>query len=106
MLTAAAAFAQRAETHIFRTAMLPSNEVPAIPIDARGSATIRAHVMRNAQGEVVSGTVDFIVNYNMPGSAEFTGLHIHRGDAGVNGPVVINTGIGGAGAADLRCLSA
>lgn len=76
--------------------MLPSNEVPAVAIDARGTATIRAHVMRNAQGEVVSGTVDFIVNYNMPGSAEFTGLHIHRGEAGINGPVVINTGIGGA----------
>lgn len=76
--------------------MLPSNEIPAISIDARGSATIRAHVMRNAQGEVVSGTVDFIVNHQMPGAAEFTGLHIHRGDASVNGPVVINTGIGGA----------
>jgi uncharacterized protein (TIGR03437 family) len=89
--------AQRAETRYFRAVMLPSNEVPAVNINATGGALIVAHVMRNAAGEVASGSVDFIVNYNLPGAATFTGLHIHRGPAGENGPVVINTGIGGAG---------
>ncbi|HUQ91173.1 MAG TPA: CHRD domain-containing protein [Bryobacteraceae bacterium] len=87
---------QRAETIIFRGTMLPSNEIPAIDINASGSAVMRAHVVRNAAGEVVSGTVDFIVSYTFPGEMEFTGLHIHRGDATVNGPVMINTGLGGA----------
>ncbi|MFN7936524.1 MAG: CHRD domain-containing protein [Bryobacteraceae bacterium] len=76
--------------------MLPSNEVPPIDINANGAATIRAHVVRDATGQIVSGTVDFLVSYTFPTSVEFTGLHIHRGAAGVNGPVVINTGIGGA----------
>lgn len=88
--------AQRAETHYFRAVMLPSNEVPAVDINASGGALIVAHVMRNAAGEVASGSVDFIISYNMPGAASFTGLHIHRGVRGENGPVVINTGIGGA----------
>lgn len=87
---------QTAETLFYRAAMLPSNEVPAIDINASGAATIRAHVVRNAAGEIVSGTVDFLVSYAFPGDVELTGLHIHRGGAGVNGPVVINTGIGGA----------
>ncbi|MBL8177546.1 MAG: CHRD domain-containing protein [Bryobacterales bacterium] len=88
--------AQSAETIFYRTALLPSNEVPPIDINASGAATIRAHVVRDASGQIVSGTVDFLVSYSFPSSVELTGLHIHRGAAGVNGPVVINTGIGGA----------
>jgi uncharacterized protein (TIGR03437 family) len=89
--------AQRTETVYFRAAMSPANEVPAVNINASGSATIRAHIVRNATGEIVSGSVDFIVSYTFPGAITFTGLHIHRGAAGENGPVTINTGIGGAG---------
>lgn len=97
LLSAVAMFAQTGETITFRAAMLPSNENPAIDINASGTALIRAHVARNAAGEVVSGTVDFTINYTFPGAMEFTGLHIHRGDVGINGPVLINTGIGGTG---------
>jgi uncharacterized protein (TIGR03437 family) len=77
--------------------MSPANEVPAVNMNASGAATIRAHIVRNATGEIVSGSVDFIVSYTFPGAITFTGLHIHRGAAGENGPVTINTGIGGAG---------
>ncbi|MCC6368762.1 MAG: CHRD domain-containing protein [Bryobacterales bacterium] len=97
VFAAVSLFGQSAETIFFRAAMLPSNEIPAIDIAASGTATIRAHVVRDASGQVVSGTVDFIVNYTFPSGVELTGLHIHRGDSTVNGPVVINTGIGGAG---------
>ena len=96
LFCAASLLAQTAETIIYRTAMLPSNEVPPIDINASGAATIRAHVVRDASGQIVSGTVDFLVSYSFPTSVELTGLHIHRGAAGINGPVVINTGIGGA----------
>lgn len=97
LFAAVSLFGQSAETVFFRAAMLPSNEIPAVDIAAAGTATIRAHAVRDASGQVISGTVDFIVNYNFPGGVELTGLHIHRGDSTVNGPVVINTGIGGAG---------
>lgn len=96
LFCAASLLAQSAETLFYRTALLPSNEVPPIDINATGAATIRAHVVRSASGEIISGTVDFLVSYAFPGSVELTGLHIHRGAAGINGPVVINTGIGGA----------
>ena len=74
--------------------MLPTNEVPAVPIEAQGTAEIRARVVKDATGQIVSGSVDFTVRHMLPANQTFTGLHIHRGIAGINGPVLINTGIG------------
>src|SRR5262245_53032838 len=92
---AASAFAQTAETVYFRAIMLPSNENPPIDIAARGMATIRAHIVRDASGKVVSGSVDFSISYQFPGEAMFTGLHIHKAPAGVNGSVLIPTDLSG-----------
>jgi uncharacterized protein (TIGR03437 family) len=87
-------FAQSTESIPFRLNLSPLNEVPAITdLNARGWSTVWLHVVRNAQGQVVSGSVDFTVRYQFPGETSFTGLHIHRGAAGTNGPVVIDTGI-------------
>ncbi len=83
----------QATTVAYRAAMLTTNEVPATNVEARGMAEIRAHVVRDANGQVVSGSVDFTVRYAFPPAQNFTGLHIHRGNAGTNGPVVIDTGI-------------
>ncbi len=85
---AASACAQVVETIPFRAIMSPRNENPPIDIAASGSATILAHVIRDASGNVTSGSVDFRVYYNFPGDVTFTGLHIHNGAAGVNGPVL------------------
>jgi hypothetical protein len=74
--------AQRAETRYFRAVMLPSNEVPAVNINATGGALIIAHVMRNPAGEVASGSVDFIVNYNLPGAATCTSIAVRRAAPG------------------------
>jgi len=86
------AFSQTAETWVFRAVMSPASEVPAVTdLNASGSATIRAHVVRDAAGQVISGSVDFSVSYLFPGEDTFTGLHIHAGAAGVAGGVVIGT---------------
>jgi uncharacterized protein (TIGR03437 family) len=90
---AASAFAQRSETATFLAALSPANEVPPVSIDARGTALLYAHVVRDAQNQIVSGSVDFVILYTFPGETTFTGLHVHSGAAGVNGPVTINTGI-------------
>lgn len=91
---AASAFAQRSETATFLAALSPANEVPPIVgVEATGTALVYAHVMRDANNQIVSGSVDFVVMYNFPGEATITGLHIHSGAAGVNGPVTINSGI-------------
>ncbi|HWQ53195.1 MAG TPA: CHRD domain-containing protein [Bryobacteraceae bacterium] len=96
LLAAGTLCARSAETVYFRAVMLPANEVPPTSIAASGAATIRAHVVRDDTGQVIDGSVDFIVGYQFPASATFTGLHIHTGVAGANGPISIDTGISAA----------
>lgn len=82
----------RAETSVFRLAMSPANEVPAITgLNASATATLILHINRDATGNISSGAVDFDVTYQFPGSVTLTGLHIHNARAGVNGAVVISS---------------
>ncbi|MCX6623296.1 MAG: CHRD domain-containing protein [Acidobacteria bacterium] len=92
----AAAWAQTADTLVYRAMLSPANETPAITdYNARGVATVLLHVVRDANGRALSGTVDFIINDSFPEDVTVTGLHIHKGAEGVAGPVVLNTGISG-----------
>ncbi|MBC7924825.1 MAG: CHRD domain-containing protein, partial [Bryobacteraceae bacterium] len=91
--TAVMAWTQTSETIPFRAVLLPQNEVPAVNIAASGNATIWLHVVRDAQGRVVSASTDFDTTYRFPSDFQFTGMHIHRGRAGENGPVTIDSGI-------------
>jgi uncharacterized protein (TIGR03437 family) len=94
LLGAACLFGQTSETAVFVAAMSPANEVPPITdYDASGTAVLYAHVMRNAAGQIVSGSVDFLVLANFPAAATGTGLHIHAGPAGANAGVTVNTGL-------------
>ena len=91
------AVAQTVESIPFRMNMSPANEVPAINDPAiSGFGTVWVRVVRDAAGKVVSGTVDFGVRYQLAGPITITGLHIHKGDAGTNGPVLIDSRINGA----------
>jgi uncharacterized protein (TIGR03437 family) len=98
VLSALAAWSQSAETIPFRAILSPQNEVPAVNISASGMATVWLHVVRDAQGHVVSASTDFDVSYRFPTEVTFTGMHIHRGRAGENGPVTIDSGIRAADA--------
>ncbi len=90
-------FAQSADTAVFVAALSPDNEVPAITgYAASGTAVLYAHAVRDAQGQIVSGSVDFVVFHNFPDTPTVTGLHVHNGPAGANAGVVINTGLSGA----------
>jgi CHRD domain len=87
-------FADSEDTVVFRTRMLPDNEVP--PIAAAGnsaSATITVHAGRNAAGIISSASVTFDIDYTVTAAQTFTGLHIHNAPTGVNGAVVIDTGL-------------
>jgi len=89
-------FAQSADTAVFIAALSPDNEVPAITgYAASGTAVLYAHAVRDAQGAIISGSVDFVVYHTFPDTPTVTGLHVHNGAAGVNAGVVINTGITG-----------
>jgi hypothetical protein len=79
---------------VFRPAMSPAFEVPAVNIDAEGAALIDVRVNRDPQtGAITSGTVLFDVEYRFPAPVTITGLHIHNAAFGSNGPIVIDTGI-------------
>ncbi len=89
------AWADTLETVIFRADMATANESPAIAgVTASARAIIAAHIRRDNAGAIVSGFVDFDVDYNFAtNDGTFSGLHIHSGAAGTNGPVTINTGL-------------
>src|SRR5262245_4174321 len=87
-------FADSEDTAVFRTRMLPDNEVP--PISAAGnnaSATITVHAGRDGRGNISSASVTFDIDYTVTAATTFTGLHIHNAPVNVNGPIVIDTGI-------------
>ena len=91
-LCAASAMADSLETAFFRVDMTTANEVPAVTgVVGTARAIMTAHIRRNDAGNIVSGVVDFDVDYNFEGDGTFTGLHIHDGVAGVIGPVTINS---------------
>jgi uncharacterized protein (TIGR03437 family) len=93
MLSAAAVFGQSAETLFFVGDMRGANEVPAVPTTSYGSAVLFAHIVKDASGKVVSGTVDFNITGQFTEAYTVTGLHIHSGAAGVNGPVTVDSGL-------------
>lgn len=86
-----AASAQTVESIPYRVVLSSANEVPPVALNASGGAFVFLHVVRDAQGEVVSGSVDFQVRYNFPSAQTITAMHIHGGAAGANGPVVIDS---------------
>ena len=99
-LVPSALFAQSVTVHDFTAAMSPSNENPAVDKMAFGSAHIGIKAYWNADGDLTQAKVDFNINYYLAEPEMLTGLHIHRGAAGANGPVVVNSGLSGPLEAD------
>ena len=65
---------------------------PVIALDAGAlsSVTLDLRLMGN---RIVGGWVLFEIDYRFHGGVTFSGLHIHRGRAGENGPIVIDSGL-------------
>jgi hypothetical protein len=85
----------------FVATLTPQNNVPPGPTGATGDATIEI--------DVEGGQVCHVINYAGAG-APITMGHIHVGDPGVNGPVVVNftnltTGADACVSADSQLLS-
>jgi uncharacterized protein (TIGR03437 family) len=88
--------AQTAETAIFRAVLLPSSEVPPVNSTNRAVADIFASIVRDGTGQIVSGTVDFVVRPAFAAAATCTGIELRSGAAGQNGNMALSTGIGTA----------
>ena len=93
LLCGSGLMAATAETIPFLTLMQPANETPAITDTSLGNAIIWLHVVRDNNGNITSGSVDFDIACKFSGAVTVTGLHIHNGAAGVAGPIVIPTDV-------------
>jgi hypothetical protein len=85
---------RNAAVTVFDLSLEAKQEVPRIKglrADADGHLTL--DVTRDSAGAITSGEVVFYVNYDFPGSVTITGLHVHQAKKGVNGPIVVDSGV-------------
>ena len=82
---------------VFSTIVRPSNEVPPITnaeSNGTGAAQITLQLTRDGAGAITGATADFYFQMSgFPGNMIVVGAHIHPGVAGINGPVIVNTGL-------------
>ena len=83
---------------VFTTQLTPTNEVPPVTnaeASGRGTTTITVAVPRDGLGNPTgAGTATFVMQLNsFPLGTVAIGAHIHPGVAGVNGIVIVNTGL-------------
>jgi CHRD domain len=82
---------------VFSAILQPSNEVPPITnaeSSGNGAAQITLQLTRDGAGAITGATADFYFQMSgFPGNTLVVGAHIHPGVAGVNGPVIVNTGL-------------
>lgn len=79
---------------VFDERLEPKQEVPRIKgLKAHADGNLTLDVTRDTAGAITSGEAIFYFNYDFPGSVTITGLHVHQGAKGVNGPIVIDSGV-------------
>ena len=81
----------------FTAALSPANEVPAVTgaeASGSGTATVTIVTTKDGAGNVTAATATFVVNLSgFPAGTPVNAAHIHGGAAGVNGGVLINSGL-------------
>jgi hypothetical protein len=91
---------------IFTVQLSAANEVPPISNaeqNARGTATITFNVPRDSSGNVTGGgSATFAVQLSgFPTGSQARAAHIHPGATGVNGSVLVDTGLTAATAINM-----
>lgn len=81
----------------FTAALLPANEVPAIvgaEATGSGAVNITVNFTKDSLGYVTAATFDFAVTAaGFPNGTVLTGAHIHGGNAGANGGILVSLGL-------------
>ena len=90
------------ETVVFTATLSAANEVPPVTgteANATGTITITMEVMRDALDNITEAQADFPGSVaNMPAGSTIIIAHIHRGAAGAEGDIEVDSGLA-AGAA-------
>ena len=85
---------------VFSAQLSPANEVPAVSNaenSGRGAMQVTITPTRSTGGAITAATATFHIQlYDFPGGTRIQGAHIHTGNAGVNGAIVVSTGISAA----------
>jgi hypothetical protein len=81
----------------FQAVLLPANETTKVTnaeASGSGTATIVFNLTKDAAGTVTAATVDFSAQMTgFPNGTALTAAHIHPGNSGVAGPVLVSTNI-------------
>jgi hypothetical protein len=81
----------------FSAELLAANENPPIAnaeSSGAGNATVTFDVTRDSAGNITAATATFVVNLSgFPPGTPIRIAHIHTGGAGVNGAIVVDTGL-------------
>ena len=92
---------RQTSTAVFRLHLRPGEVVPRPSgLRAEGSGNLELNGM--GAEKLDSGNVVFYVNYRFPGAVTLTGLAVHQGARGSNGPVVLDAAIGSVTDSDGR----
>ena len=82
-------------TFVSRLTLTTREVVPPVTgLHASGNGNLTFDVMRDASNNVTGGNVVFYVNYDFPGAVTITGLSLHQGAKGANGPILVDAGTG------------
>lgn len=83
----------RGRTVSLHQTLAPGNVVPRVEgLDAAAGLEVTLD-LRLLDDQVVGGAVIYDLDYRFPASVLLTGLHIHRGGPGSNGPTVLSAGL-------------
>jgi hypothetical protein len=94
---------KQVSTAVFHLNLSPGQVVPKVTgLKADGTGNLTLDVSRDSSGNVTGGNVVFYVNYHFPGAVTITGLALHQGARGSNGPVVLDAAVGTVSDSDGR----
>jgi hypothetical protein len=80
-------------TPVFKLFLQPRQEVPPLDLRAFARGNVTFDLTRDSDKMITEGEVVFYFNYRFKGPIQIVGLHIHVGARGVNGPIVVDSGV-------------
>jgi hypothetical protein len=90
---------------VFSALLIPANEVPPVAgseSTGHGAVQVQFDLTRDAAGAITTATGTFYFQLTgYPAGTTIVGAHIHPAPAGVNGPVIISTGLTSANTVTL-----